>query len=514
MASSDRITTGMKCLIEALQKLSLVTDLTGIQEIVRDAARRIAGADGATFILRDADRCHYVDEDAIEPLWKGQRFPLSACVSGWSMLHRQTAIIPDIYADPRVPHDAYRPTFVKSMLMAPIRTLDPLGAIGVYWAAPHSPTPGEAELLESLANATSQAIDRVRLLTENRQADRVFSAFARALPGTVLDGRYRIEEELDAGGFGAIFRGRHLALDCPIAIKVFRPIAGNDSASALSRFQKEVRAASSIDHPNAVRVLDSGVSADGVAYLVMELLQGRSLQQELAAQGALPLKRATAIAARVADVLAAAHRLGLLHRDIKPDNVFLHRSATGEVVKVVDFGIAKYFGGDHDTRAEHLTHTGEYVGTPSFAAPERLTRGADDGRSDIFSLGAVLYEMICGTSPWTRKQLFEMASGDGLDHRPRPMHDSQRNVPEELERLVERMLKWNPAGRPTAAEAAQELDRLAQCLDDRRFTGAADLACAGEGTQRSLDSRVMAGFRNCGASGGAFKVLRNATSAA
>lgn len=117
-------------LTTAVQELSLADSAERIQRITRTAARELTGSDGATFVLRDGDKCFYVDEDAIEPLWKGQRFPLEACISGWSMLNRQHVVIEDIYEDPRIPHEAYRPTFVKSLVMVPIRTLDPIGAIG------------------------------------------------------------------------------------------------------------------------------------------------------------------------------------------------------------------------------------------------------------------------------------------------------------------------------------------------------------------------------------------------
>src|SRR5688572_21112619 len=143
---------GMERLVVVVQELSLARDLPAVAAIVRRAARELTGADGATFILRDADKCHYVDEDAIGPLWKGRKFPLSACISGWSIIHRREAVIEDIYADPRIPHDAYRPTFVKSLAMVPVRTLDPIGAIGNYWAQRHRPTEHEVRLLQALAD--------------------------------------------------------------------------------------------------------------------------------------------------------------------------------------------------------------------------------------------------------------------------------------------------------------------------------------------------------------------------
>ncbi len=156
-------------LVQAVQDLSLVRTLPAIQEIVRRAAREIAAADGATFVLRDGDQCHYADEDAISPLWKGQRFPMSACISGWAMLNAQAAVLPDIYADPRIPADAYRPTFVKSLVMVPIRLNAPIGAIGVYWANPKHATPEEVALIQALANTTSVAMENVRVYTELEQ---------------------------------------------------------------------------------------------------------------------------------------------------------------------------------------------------------------------------------------------------------------------------------------------------------------------------------------------------------
>jgi GAF domain-containing protein len=117
------------------------------------AARRLTGADGITLVLREGEQCHYIDEDAIGPLWKGRRFPITACISGWSMLHRQSVVIPDVYADPRIPQDAYRPTFVKSLAMVPIRPEDPIGAIGAYWGDPHEASADEVEMLQILADA-------------------------------------------------------------------------------------------------------------------------------------------------------------------------------------------------------------------------------------------------------------------------------------------------------------------------------------------------------------------------
>jgi signal transduction histidine kinase len=153
----------MERLVAVVQELSLARDLPTLMAIVRRAARELTGADGATFVLRDSDACYYADEDAIAPLWKGMRFPMDRCVSGWSMLHREAVIIEDIYADSRIPADAYRPTFVKSLVMVPIRTVAPVGAIGNYWARKRRASPEEVKLLAALADSTSVAMENIHL---------------------------------------------------------------------------------------------------------------------------------------------------------------------------------------------------------------------------------------------------------------------------------------------------------------------------------------------------------------
>lgn len=168
----------LKLLVETVQKLSLARDLETIIGVVRTAARKLTGADGATFVLKDNGFCYYVDEDAISPLWKGQRFPMSACISGWTMLNKTSAIIEDIYQDSRIPVEAYRPTFVKSLVMVPIRSLDPVGAIGNYWADKHAPTQEEIELLQSLANVTSVSIENVYAYKELTSQNETLSEIA------------------------------------------------------------------------------------------------------------------------------------------------------------------------------------------------------------------------------------------------------------------------------------------------------------------------------------------------
>ncbi|MFT3738756.1 MAG: GAF domain-containing sensor histidine kinase [Breznakibacter sp.] len=153
----------MERLVDTVQKLSLATNIESIMKIVKTVARELTGADGATFVLRDGHMCYYADEDAISPLWKGSRFPIEICISGWTMLNKRPAIVPDIYKDERIPADAYRPTFVKSLAMVPIRTPDPIGAIGNYWANLHLPTTEEVSLLQALADITAVSIENINI---------------------------------------------------------------------------------------------------------------------------------------------------------------------------------------------------------------------------------------------------------------------------------------------------------------------------------------------------------------
>jgi signal transduction histidine kinase len=159
-------------LLSFAQDLSSVREIGGVTDVVKRAARDLLGSDGVTFVLREGEQVFYADEDAIGPLWKGRRFPAEACISGWAILNRQSVIIPDIYADPRIPITAYRSTFVKSLLMVPIGGDDPVGALGAYWATQHRADHRERTLLEAIAGFTSVAIANARLYQEARDAIR------------------------------------------------------------------------------------------------------------------------------------------------------------------------------------------------------------------------------------------------------------------------------------------------------------------------------------------------------
>jgi GAF domain-containing protein len=155
-----------KILDTAVNALRSASELDEVQRIVRTTARRLASSQGATLVLLENGHCFYADEDAISPLWKGQRFPMEQCISGWAMLHRQAAVVPDIEVDERIPLAAYRPTFVRSLAMVPIRIDDPIGAIGAYWFRPRRATEDEVALLSALAEVAGEALER--LLTRPR----------------------------------------------------------------------------------------------------------------------------------------------------------------------------------------------------------------------------------------------------------------------------------------------------------------------------------------------------------
>ncbi len=161
-ASGASYVHDMGKLLEVVQKLSASHDLTSVMDIVRHSVRQLTGSDGATFVLRDGTYCYYAEEDAISPLWKGLRFPMDICISGWVMLHREPVVIEDIYKDSRIPIDAYRQTFVRSLAMIPINTNNPIGAIGCYWSKKYKPTPEQIKVLQVLSDTTAIAMDNIR----------------------------------------------------------------------------------------------------------------------------------------------------------------------------------------------------------------------------------------------------------------------------------------------------------------------------------------------------------------
>jgi serine/threonine protein kinase/DNA-binding response OmpR family regulator len=318
------------------------------------------------------------------------------------------------------------------------------------------------------------------LVRSRRQTERVFAALSDALPGTVIDDRYRLERKIGAGGFGAVFRATHVGLDRPVAIKVFRPASGNHSAEGFERFRLEGISACRVNHPNAVQVLDSGISSNGIAYLVMELLEGRTLRHELQSGVVFTPERAGRVMVPVCGALAAAHAANIIHRDIKPDNIFLHRGRDGETVKVVDFGIAKLLEERPDMGSISLTGDNQTIGTPVYMSPERLLGEFYDGRADVYSIGVMLYESLSGHLPFPIESANPNVLGMiCLTKAPIPLRTYAPGLSEELETLVMRAMAKDPASRPTAAELAVGLsEAVGTQVPSGVLLGPAQLAAA------------------------------------
>jgi DNA-binding response OmpR family regulator len=297
---------------------------------------------------------------------------------------------------------------------------------------------------------------REELLQSQRRADRIFSALSEVLPGTVLDDRYKLEEKIGAGGFGAVFRATHLGLDRHVAVKIFRPVGGVVTTESIERFRFEGVTACRINHPNAVAVSDFGISSAGIAYLVMELLEGRTLTEEIKARGRLSPERVAEVVVPICAVLEEAHAGGLIHRDIKPDNIYLHQSREGEVVKVLDFGLAKLLGDQAPADAQQVT-VGTFLGTPTYMSPERLNDSPYDLRSDIYSLGVMLYQMLTGAVPFqSREGDYWAVAVMHLTKEPAPLRTLVPELPEAVERVVLRTLEKDPRNRPSAGELARD----------------------------------------------------------
>jgi DNA-binding response OmpR family regulator len=291
------------------------------------------------------------------------------------------------------------------------------------------------------------------------------------LRGVVLDQRFRLDALVGSGGFGVVYRALQLSLDRPVAVKLLR--SGAAGHTDLNRFRVEALAACQVVHPNAVTLLDAGVEARGLAYLVMELLSGETLAQSLGRGETFPFDAAAGVAADVCAALAVAHRSGILHRDIKPANVFLHRGPDGPTTKLLDFGIATLAS----ATARVATAPGQLMGTPAYIAPERVTGDAVDGRADVYGVGVLLYEILSGVRPLPDASAAEMVRQQLTVH-PRPLSALDDSVPPDLDALVGRMISKDKADRPAAEEAAAALREQVPRLPAVRMRGGSMAASA------------------------------------
>ncbi len=266
----------------------------------------------------------------------------------------------------------------------------------------------------------------------------------------LLGGRYRLEGTIGAGGMAEVHRGTDTVLGRPVAIKVLAPQFARDAAF-VERFRREARAAARLNHPNVVNVYDTG-SDDGTHYIVMEYVDGRTLADRLASGGALPTAAALELAGAVCRALSAAHRQGIVHRDIKPGNVMV--TPEGQV-KVMDFGIARLADG-----AETVAQTAAVLGTASYLSPEQARGEPVDERSDIYSLGVVLYEMLTGRPPFTGDSAVAVAYKH-VQEAPEPPSRWNPDIPPALDAVVLRCLAKDPANRyPSAEQLRRDLERV------------------------------------------------------
>ena len=298
---------------------------------------------------------------------------------------------------------------------------------------------------------------------------------ADPLIGHVLDGRFHVIDKLGEGGMGAVYRAIQTSVERQVALKVIR---GGGKEDLTARFMLEARATSRLKSPHTVTIHDFGAAHGGLLYLAMELLEGESLSELLARSGVLPWRRALAIVVQVADSLEEAHAKQIVHRDLKPGNLFVTPLGSRDLVKVLDFGVAKLLGA---TASGKLTSTGATLGTPHYMAPEQARAERIDHRADLYSLGVVLYEMLAGRPPFLGETPVSVMMQHCTDPVP-PLRSVSRRagVPEGVERLLEWLLRKRREDRPDAAAAVgAEARRL---LETRDAAGAVPAQTAERGS--------------------------------
>lgn len=269
--------------------------------------------------------------------------------------------------------------------------------------------------------------------------------------GTIFDSKYKIEEKLGEGGMGVVYRATHIFIDRPVAIKFLRKEYLADTA-AVDRFKLEARAAARINHPNVTSILDFGLT-EGTFYLVMEYLEGYSLRQQLKNNGALSVKDTVKIATQVCEALEAAHKSNIIHKDLKPDNIFIHIKEGIEQVKVLDFGIAEILGRSSDNPDDYST----LAGTPHYMSPEQCQNDPVGPTADIYSLGVILFELLTGHLPFDDPSMIGIILKH-LSSPPPKLTDIKSDIPIEFEAIVSKALAKNPEKRyQSSSQLLQDL---------------------------------------------------------
>jgi len=306
------------------------------------------------------------------------------------------------------------------------------------------------------------------------------------LLGKTLAGKYRVEERLSEGGMGTVYRGTHVLMDKTVAIKVLRPSLAADE-KIVARFSREARAASKISHPNALSVTDFGESEGGIVFLVMEYLSGRTLKDVIQTEGPMPLDRAIAIMRQVGDALKAAHDQGVVHRDLKSDNIMLIATTVGDHAMVLDFGIAKIIEPDANVDTG-LTAPNLVIGTPQYMSPEQCSRAGEiDARTDVYSFGVILYEMLVGHVPYTGESPTIVMMKHIQDPVPSVL-DERVDLPPSIARIVARAMAKLPENR---------YQNITDLLEDLTIAGGM-VTPTGTSANQAVDNRQQAPNQSVG----------------
>lgn len=286
-----------------------------------------------------------------------------------------------------------------------------------------------------------------------------------SLVGKVIADRYEIVSFVGRGAMGTVYKAKHKAIDRFFAVKTLNAQFEEDER-VVKRFQQEAQAMSLLTHPNLIQILDYGKTEDGVPFFVMEFLEGISLADHLKHNGQLPVERALPIFAQIADALAHAHSKGVIHRDLKPSNIMLIGDSH-DFVKVVDLGIAKAVSDD-----QHLTQTGEVFGSPLYMSPEQCQGMQTDGRSDIYSLGCLMYEALAARPP-LRGENFVQTAYKHMHEMPVPLQEVRPDVSEPVSELIAACLLKNPDDRVASMAMLRDALReliAATCSDSQANT--------------------------------------------
>src|SRR5215207_7635200 len=308
------------------------------------------------------------------------------------------------------------------------------------------------------------------------------------LVGQVLAGKYRIDDKIDEGGMGCVYRATHVLMEKVVAVKVLHPALAADD-KIVARFTREAKAASRISHPHAINVTDFGESEQGTVYLVMEYLRGRTLKDIIRSGGPMTLERTVEIVRQVSGALDAAHTEGVVHRDLKSDNIMLDEGTGGDWAKVLDFGIAKI---QQTERSVHETDPGLtapnlIIGTPQYMSPEQCSQASDiDARSDIYSFGVIIYEMLAGHVPFAGDSPTAIMMKH-IQEPPPSILEERQDLPAEVGRVLARALAKRPEDR---FQSAGELSAaLASAAEEAPLAEVAAAAAALAQRARAHDPR-------------------------